>query len=454
MSVLQASFWKNRRIVVLGAARSGIAAARFLKKLGNTVLVSDQGIIPESVRQELEALGIAWEDEGHSSKQLNQAEAMIASPGIPLTARPFVLAQAAGIPVISEIELAGQFLKTPVIAVTGSNGKTTTVTLLHALLQAAGYQAGLGGNIGTPLISFVDQPLDWIVAEISSFQLETTYSFRPRIGVLLNLYPNHLDRHGTMEHYFQLKARLFQAQQADDKALSNWDNPWCQDLPEQTKKNFVWFARQAGPDILSWVDQDQLWRRGASGAEPVIALSDLPLLGSHNHENYLTLLAVSSLLNTPLAALQQAIAKIQGIPHRVEKVAQFEGRIFINDSKATNHLATIKALESLSPPLILIAGGRDKGGDFTPLAELIRQRVKHVILIGEAAHEFAQQIRKSEYNQISMATSLQDAVSQAWKISAPGDQILLSPACTSYDMFANFEERGERFKACVAALSH
>lgn len=453
MSALQASFWHQRRVVILGAGRSGVAAACFLRSLGNTVFVSDQGKISDSIKQELNARGIAWEEQGHSLETLKQAEAMIISPGIPLTAQPVRLAQAEKIPVISEIELAGQFLKTPVIAVTGSNGKTTTVTLLHTLLQTAGYHAELGGNIGTPLISFVNQPLDWIVAEISSFQLETTFTFRPHIGIFLNLYPNHLDRHLTMERYFQIKARLFQAQQAGDKALSNRDNPWCQKLPEYLQKDFIWFSRQAGPDILSWIDQHQLWRQGSKGPEAVIALKDLPLLGSHNHENYLALLAVSSLLNIPLVVLQQTITKVPGIPHRLEKIAEFNGRIFINDSKATNYLATMKAIESLSPPVILIAGGRDKGGDFTPLAKLIQRRVKHVILIGEAAQTFMQQIRTPAYHQVSMADSLQEAVALAWKISVPGDQILLSPACSSYDMFANFEERGEKFKACVAALS-
>lgn len=452
-NLLTADFWCGRRVVVLGAARSGIAAARFLKERGNTVQISDSGPISSTTQNELTELDIAWEEKGHSQEVLMQAEAMIASPGIPLTAKPFQWAQEQGIPVISEIELAGQFLQTPVIAVTGSNGKTTTVTLIHALLEEAGLRAGLGGNIGTPLISFVGQELDWIVAELSSFQLETTYGFKPRIGLLLNLYPNHLDRHPSMEAYFKIKSRIFQAQDAKDWSLSNADNPWCQTLPEHIRPAINWFSRQKGPNVWAWIEADQLFRQMPTGPEAVMALSELPLLGSHNHENALAMLAISAHLNLPLDAVQRALHRVTGIPHRLERVAEIQGRIFINDSKATNYLASQMALESLAPPLLLIAGGRDKGGDLQPLLNLILSRVKSVILLGEAAPYFAQELQKREYNQISVVNTMQEAVEQAWRQSQPGDQILLSPACASYDMFQNFEERGERFKADVAALT-
>lgn len=453
MSKTQAEFWQGRRVVVLGAARSGIAAARFLKDKGNAVSLSDSGPISGEIKAELAEMKIPWEEGGHTREWLTQAEAIIASPGIPLTAKPFQWAQAEGIPVLSEIELAGQFLKIPVIAVTGSNGKTTTVTLIHALLTEAGLRAGLGGNIGTPLISFVGQELDWIVAELSSFQLETTYSFKPQIALLLNLYPNHLDRHPSMESYFEIKSRIFQAQDANDWSLSNGDNPWCQALSQHTKQPLQWFSRQAGPQVWAWIEAGQLWRQMPAGPEAVIALPELPLLGNHNQENCLAVLAISARLKIPVEAVRRALKKVTGIPHRLEKVAELQGRVFINDSKATNYLATQKALESLEPPLILIAGGRDKGGDLQPLITLIRSRVKAVVLLGEAAPHFAQELQKREYNQISVVNTMQEAVEQAWRVSQPKDQILLSPACASYDMFHNFEERGERFKADVAALT-
>jgi UDP-N-acetylmuramoylalanine--D-glutamate ligase len=453
MHKTQAEFWQGRRVVVLGAARSGIAAARFLKDKGNAVSLSDSGPISEEIKAELAELEIPWEEGGHTPEWLTQAEAIIASPGIPLTVKPFQWAQAKGIPVLSEIELAGQFLKIPVIAVTGSNGKTTTVTLIHALLEEAGLRAGLGGNIGTPLISFVGQELDWIVAELSSFQLETTYSFKPQIALLLNLYPNHLDRHPSMESYFEIKSRIFQAQDASDWSLSNADNPWCQALSQHTQQPLQWFSRQAGQQVWAWIEAGQLWRQMPAGPEAAMALQELPLLGSHNQENYLAVLAISARLKISRKAVQSAFKKVTGIPHRLEKVAEVQGRVFINDSKATNYLATQKALESLEPPLILIAGGRDKGGDMQALIDLIRSRVKAVVLLGEAAPHFAQELQKREYNQISVVNTMEEAVTQAWRVSQPKDQILLSPACASYDMFHNFEERGERFKADVATLT-
>jgi UDP-N-acetylmuramoylalanine--D-glutamate ligase len=451
-NILKADFWNNRRVVVLGAARSGVAAASFLKHKHNQVSISDSGAISESIKQELKELGIDWEEGGHTPELLSQAEALVVSPGIPITAPPFRLAAEKQIPILSEIELAGQFLNTPVIAVTGSNGKTTTVTLIKALLEEAGFKTGLGGNIGTPLISFAEQNLDWVVAELSSFQLETTYSFKPKLALLLNVYPNHLDRHPSIENYFEIKCRIFQAQDDQDWALSNSDNHWCQNINSQQPLH--WFSRQPGENIFAWIENEQLYRQTIQGPEAVFKLSELPLLGSHNHENYLAMLAISARLEIPLPALQRAIVKIKGIPHRLERVAEIEGRIFINDSKATNYLATLKALESLEPPLILIAGGRDKGGDFGPLAALIQARAKAVVLVGEAAGYFAQELAKTGYNQISIAGSMQDAVTRAWQISQPQDQILLSPACTSYDMFADFEERGEKFKTSVTALTH
>ncbi len=452
MPLLCADFWHGRDVVVLGAARSGVAAARFLQQRGNQVFVSDAGRIAEDIKQELAQCGIAWEEGQHTPERLQQAAAMVVSPGIPLSAPPFALAAEKKIPVISEIELAGQFLKVPVLALTGSNGKTTTAILLHALLQAAGFRTGLGGNIGTPLISLVDQPLDWIVAEISSFQLETTFTFRPRIGLFLNLYPNHLDRHGTMEHYFALKSRLFQAQHQDDLALANRDNLWCQRLPECLERPLQWFAHQADTGVLAWMSGQHFFRQGLAGPEVVMSVAELPLLGSHNHENYLAMLAVSAYLDVPLPAVRQAVGSVSGIPHRVEKIAIHEGRCFINDSKATNYLATMKAIESLSHPLILIAGGLDKGGDFGPLAALIQRRVKHVVLLGAAAPRFAFELNKIGYHFVSCVDSLTAAVAKAWECSLSGDAILLSPACASYDMFANFEERGACFTTCVAEL--
>lgn len=435
-------------VVILGAARSGLAAAHFLRRRGFTVCVSEGGNLSEAVQAELETAGIVYEAGGHTEAMLSQARYLIASPGIPVTALPFRIAADHGIPVVSELELAGAFCRIPLLAVTGSNGKSTTVTLLTRLLQACGYRAASGGNIGTPLISLIEQPLDYIVLEVSSFQLETTYTLKPAVAVLLNLFENHLDRHGDMRSYFELKARLFQAQDAADHAVLNANSVWCRELAPRLAAQVHFFAcpdTEARPVCIA--DEQVIYRR-----QPLLAVAELGLRGSHNLENILAVLTVAEILKLPAEPIRQVLHDFGGIPHRLEVLGRLDQRVFINDSKATNYLAAQTALNSLSDPIVLIAGGLDKGGDFQPLAETIRAKVRQVILIGASAADFTLRLSQNGYNQSTVVADMQSAVELAYRLSQPGDVILLSPATASYDLYRNFEERGDDFRHHVAAL--
>lgn len=435
------------RVVILGAARTGILTAVFLQKRHFDVFISDSGPISPEFKQDIQALQIPFEEHGHQESTLKEADFMIASPGIPLLAKPYQIADKYKIPVISEIELASFFNASRIIAVTGSNGKSTTVTLIQQLLDDAGYQASCGGNIGIPMISLLDKKLDFIVLELSSFQLETTYSLRPEIAILLNVYENHLDRHKDMETYFQAKQRLFQAQEQAEHAILNHANPWCRKVAQQTKAQIHWFGHDQKNGPAS-IQAGTLYYQN----QPLMPLSELALSGKHNYENILAALTTAAILKLPAETCLRVLRRFGGIPHRLEKLNFWQERGFINDSKATNYLAAQTALESISQPIVLIAGGQDKGGDFQPLADTIQKKVHHVVLIGQSAEYFRHQLAQNGYNQCTVAADMHTAVDLAYQISRPGDIILLSPATASYDSYRNFEERGDDFRNHVAAL--
>ncbi|MGV3523482.1 MAG: UDP-N-acetylmuramoyl-L-alanine--D-glutamate ligase [Candidatus Sericytochromatia bacterium] len=436
-------------VVVLGAARSGLAAAFFLQRQGFQITVSDARPIADETQAELRAAGIGIESGGHQESTLAAARYLIASPGIPVTAPPYRMAAVHGIPVVSEIEVAHQFNRSRLIAVTGSNGKSTTVSLLEAMLQKAGYRARAGGNLGTPLFSLIEQELDFIVLELSSFQLESTFSIKPEIALLLNLYENHLDRHGDMAHYYAAKKRLFTQQNAQDHAILNLHNPWCQQLAQEIQAQVHFFGDPPQTQLLASVHKDQIYLE----EELLMPLEAVALPGHHNLENILAALTAAALLKLPRKSLRLTLEQFQGIPHRLERVGNWQGRAFINDSKSTNYLAAERALESLRQPIVLIAGGQDKGGDFSNLARIIGERVKSVVLLGESAQDFQHRLQESGYNQVTVVADMQTAVETACRLSAPGDAILLSPATASYDRYRNFEERGDDFRRHVAACT-
>lgn len=443
-------------VVVLGAARSGLAAAFFLKAKGYRVFLSDAGTIAEETCQQLQAQGIPFEHEGHTEAFLTRAGFMVASPGIPLTAKPYQWAKSAQIPVVSEVELAWQFLQQSaqpprLVAVTGSNGKSTVVSLLEVVLKQSGFVAAACGNIGLPIIHCVElhesRPFDFLILEISSFQLETTYSLKPHFALLLNLYENHLDRHGMMSTYFALKSRLFRCQQPGDLAILSGENGWCRELGASLKQ------KQLGPQVEFFNTATQVKDAHLYYQEqPLIPVSAVCLQGQHNLENIAAVLLFSEHLNLAAPLLREILTTFQGMPHRLEPVGHWRELYFINDSKSTNYLAAEKALASMSRPVIWIAGGQDKGGDFSALAAEVKKKVKHTILMGASQEIFSRALIQSGYNQITRAKGMESAIQAAVEHADPGDAILLSPATASYDAYANFEARGDHFKHHVAQL--
>ncbi len=444
----------GRRVVVVGLARSGLAACRLLARLGACVTATDskpaEGLPPEA--RALPDLGIALEAGGHPGTLLADADLLVVSPGVPRFAPILAQARAAGIPVVGEVELAFWSTEASFAAVTGSNGKSTTTALLGALLRGTGIPATVAGNIGIPLCDVVpDLPAGhWVAAEISSFQLETTAAFRPAVALLLNLAPNHLDRHADLEEYYGTKARIFAAQEAGDCAVLNADDPQVLARAGETRARRVAFSRrQPVRDGACLADGHIALARGGR-ATPVAPAGCLRIPGAHNLENALAAAAAAAEIGARPAAMAAALAAFPGLEHRLEAVATVGGVRYVNDSKGTTVDAVGRSLESFPAGILLIAGGKDKGGDFRPLRPLVRQRVKALILIGEARAKIREHLDGA--SPMAAADSMEGAVGAAAALAAPGDVVLLSPGCASFDMFRDYEDRGRAFKAAVAAL--
>ena len=449
----------RKRVLVVGLGKSGVASALFLKAQGAQVTVSDTKSGDE-LRNEIPVLldhGITVETGGHGDRTFRGQDLIVVSPGIPVDAPPLVQARALGEAVIGEIELAAQFLPGPIAAITGSNGKTTTTTLTGEIMTAAGFTALVGGNIGTPAISLADRatPETVIVLEISSFQLETIRTFRPKVAVILNVTPDHLDRHRTFEAYVDAKARIFENQQASDFAVLNADDPTCVAMAVRTRAQVFWFSRQKEVDQGAWVRDGNIVFRDArveqkSQQREIMQVSEIPLKGAHNLENVLAAVSAGVLMGCAAEKIRQAVRDFKAVEHRLEFVAAIRGVDYYNDSKATNVYATIKALESFPANIHLILGGKDKGSDYTVLNELLRQRVKSVYTIGAAAAKIESQIKNVE---VVNAETLENAIRKASAVAQPGDVVLLAPACASFDQFKNYEHRGKAFKEIVAGLA-
>jgi UDP-N-acetylmuramoylalanine--D-glutamate ligase len=445
----------GKRVLVVGLGKSGVASALFLKAQGAQVTVSDTKSGDE-LRNEIPVLldhGITVETGGHGDRTFRGQDLIVVSPGIPVDAPPLVQARALGEAVIGEIELAAQFLPGPIVAITGSNGKTTTTTLAGEIMTAAGFPALVGGNIGTPAISLAEraQPETVIVLEISSFQLETIRTFRPKVAVILNVTPDHLDRHRTFEAYVDAKARIFENQQASDFAVLNADDPTCVAMASRTRAKVFWFSRQKEVEQGAWVRDGNIVFRDArveqkTQQREIMQVSEIPLKGAHNLENVLAAVSAGVLMGCAPDKIRQAVRDFKAVEHRLEFVATIRGVDYYNDSKATNVDATIKALESLPANIHLILGGKDKGSDYSVLNELLRQRVKRVYTIGAAAVKIESQIKGVE---IVHAETLENAIRKASAVAQPGDVVLLAPACASFDQFKNYEHRGKAFKEIV-----
>jgi UDP-N-acetylmuramoylalanine--D-glutamate ligase len=454
----------GKRVLVVGLGKSGVASALFLKAQGARVTVSDTKSGDE-LRNEIPVLldnGITVETGGHGDRTFRGQDLIVVSPGVPVDAPPLVQARALGESVIGEIELAAQFLPGPIVAITGSNGKTTTTTLTGEIMTAAGFPALVGGNIGTPAISLAERakPDTVIVLEVSSFQLETIRTFRPKVAVVLNVTPDHLDRHRTFEAYVDAKARIFENQQGSDFAVLNADDPTCVTMASRTRAQVFWFSRHKEVQQGAWVrDGNIVFRDGRvqqkAQQREIMQVSEIPLKGAHNLENVLAAVCAGTLMGCAPEKIRQAVRDFKAVEHRLEFVATIRGVDYYNDSKATNVDATIKALESFPANIHLILGGKDKGSDYTVLNDLLRQRVKRVYTIGAAAAKIESQIVSSKDGgtEVVHAETLENAIRKANAAAQPGDVVLLAPACASFDQFKSYEHRGKVFKDIVRGLA-
>ncbi len=445
---------QGKRVLVVGLGKSGVASSLFLQSRGARVTVSDEKS-QEQLRTEIPALldkGIVVETGKHGERTFREQDLIVVSPGVPNDVAPLMSARKLGIPVIGEIELAARFLQGQVIAITGSNGKTTTTTLTGEVIAAGGFQSLVGGNIGTPAITFVDQssPSTWVVLEISSFQLETIETFRPHVAAILNITPDHLDRHGSMEAYIAAKARIFENQSDKDFAVLNMDDPTCVALGQKLMPQVYWFSRKAEVERGTFVRGGKIIFRDARGEREIMPIDEITLKGAHNLENVLAAAAMGILAGIEPAKVRRAVKDFKAVEHRLEYTATIRGVPYFNDSKATNVDATIKALESFPGNIHLILGGKDKGSDYSVLNDLLKARVKRVYTIGAAAQKIESQIAGAE---VTSAGTLDQAVRKASEFAQSGDIVLLAPACASFDQFQSYEHRGRAFKEAVHALA-
>jgi len=446
---------RGKNVLVVGLARSGIAAAHWLSDHGAVVTGTDMRG-PEAfpkVVSELLNRNIGLELGPHRESTFLRQDLVVVSPGVPADLPVLHLARQKGIPVIPEIELAGWFLKGRLAGITGTNGKTTTVTLLGRMLEASGFSTFVGGNIGVPLLSAVDldPPVSIVVSELSSFQLETISSFRPHVAALLNLSPNHLDRHPSFEAYIAAKARIFSNQKREDYAILNADDENVMKLAPQIRSQKVLFSRRRELASGVFVSAGTVLYRVQNLEVALMRTSDVRLLGDFNLENVLAASAAACVLGAEFSSIRTAVREFGGVEHRLEFVREIRGVDFYNDSKATSVDAAAKALSSFDRGVHLILGGKDKGAPYEPLRSLLKDRVREVLVIGAAQKRIISDLAGAV--EIVEAGDLETAVMTAAERARPGDVVLLAPACSSFDQFENFEHRGRAFKELVQRLA-
>jgi UDP-N-acetylmuramoylalanine--D-glutamate ligase len=456
----------HKNILIVGLGISGIATARFAKQKGAFVTVTDMagekelGVHAAMAHQ----LGVIMEFGKHDIETFERADLIVLSPGVPHTILPIQRAMAKGVPIVGEFELAARYIREPVIAVSGTNGKTTTTTLLGSMLENSGLKVFVGGNIGNPLIDYAAKTgsADMVVAEVSSFQLDTITTFRPHVGVLLNITEDHLDRYPDFKSYARSKGRLFENQQQNDSAVLNGSDPIISSMTKHLHSRKLPFCHQENSRAKERASA--LIHRGDLSTPASITirmkehrkislhLSGTYFPGRHNLENAAAAsLAALAGGGTP-EGVQFALNEFKGLAHRIEYIETIDHVRFFNDSKATNVDAVIRALETFEEPILLIMGGRDKGGDFRKLWDPIRQHIKKLILMGEATHKIKSVLGDHFRERTQTASTMEDAVRSAYHAASPGDIVLLSPACASFDMYSSYAERGEDFRRVVRNL--
>ena len=446
---------KGKRVLVVGLGKSGFAAAMFLHRHGAKVTVSDVRTA-DSLGKDLPLLleeGIAVEAGGHGLLTFRRQDLIILSPGVPPETPELRQVRSFGQTILGEVELASRFLKGRTIAITGSNGKTTTTSLCGAMLTAGGLPVLVGGNIGVPVIALAEESTDasWNVLEVSSFQLESTVTFRPNIAVILNVTPDHLDRHGTFAQYLAAKERIFAHQTASDFLILNADDEVASRAAARAPSEVYWFSRSRVIRQGAFVHAGVVVFRASeqTAAEPILPVEAISLKGEHNLENVLAAVCAARLAGVPAEAIRSAVESFSAVEHRLEFVARIEGVDYYNDSKATNVDAAAKALAAFPSGIHLILGGKDKDSDYRTLRALITDRVRAVYTIGAAAEKIEQHLQGAA--PIVRAGTLQRAVELAGEAAQAGEVVLLAPACSSFDQFINYEDRGRAFKELVLA---
>ena len=442
-----------KRIVVLGAGESGAGAAVLAKVKGFDVFVSDMSAIKDKYKQQLDSHGILWEEGHHTEDLILNADEIIKSPGIPNDAPLVLKAKAKGIPIISEIEFAGRYTHAKMICITGSNGKTTTTALIYHIFRSAGLNVGLAGNIGQSLaLQVAEKDYDYYVIELSSFQLDNMYNFRANIAVLMNITPDHLDRYDhNMQNYIDAKFRIIQNQTHDDAFVFWNDDPIIQ---RELKKYGIQaklcpFSELKEKGVIAYTEDNKLYF-----TEPIafnMEEEELALNGTHNLYNSMAAGISANLAGIRKETIREALSDFKGVPHRLERVAAVDGVEYINDSKATNVNSCWYALQSMTTPTVLILGGKDKGNDYNDIKALVAEKCRALVYLGlhnEKLHDFFDPMGLPVADVQSMA----DAVEAARRMARPGDTVLLSPCCASFDLFKSYEDRGDQFKACVRAL--
>lgn len=446
----------DKHILVLGAGASGIGASWVLAQVGAHVVLNDYKpvTLPTAEEERLVAAGVEIITGRQDESLLDGVDRIVISPGISLDIPIVKAAQARGIDVVSEVELAYEVSKSPIVAVTGTNGKTTTTTLLTKVLEGSGRPVRVGGNIGDSLseVAYSMPVGGFLVAELSSYQLETIKHFRPIGAIMLNITPDHLARHKTMENYIAAKERIFENQLKSDFLVLNIDDSVVADMEYRAPSHILQISQKQTVENGAYYANGQCYVVKDGVATAVIGDEDIHIPGSHNIENILTVIALTYALGVPVVEIHRIISEFHGVEHRLERVKTIDGITFYNDSKATNVDSVVKALESFDKPVILLAGGHDKMTPLEEFMQLVKENTKAVIFMGEAADRFEEAAKAAGVEPIYRASTMRDAVEQGYKLAESGDIVLLSPACASFDWYSCFEERGDDFKACVQML--
>ena len=462
MEVDPYELYAGKRIHVIGLGRSGLACADVLNCLGANIVMHDNKDTwqLEDALIKIRRMGIDARTGDRAYEGITSADLVITSPGVPPTCPGIVKAVEKEIPVISEIEFAYTISPAPIIAITGTNGKSTTSGLVAGIINAQGTTAYLAGNIlageiRLPLAraAFRASPSDVLVGEISSFQLEWVRSFRPKVSALLNISTDHMDRYPDMETYIKFKMRIFENHTEEDNAVLNADDPVVVELGKTVKSRKWYFSRKGEVELGTFAKGTEVWARTPEGDQRVCDASTMRLRGLHNLENVLAAAACVLAFHGNVSNVQEAVDGFQPLAHRLEPVAEIEGVEFLNNSMCTNVAAAVRSLESIGKPIVAIVGGKGKGENYTPLGEAFKACAKQVVLIGEEAAKMADVARKVGYEHISHALSMEEAVEAAWRHARPGDVVMLVPSASSFDMFVNFETRGEAFREAVLNLA-